>query len=270
MAAQSARDRKKMRMLDLESENDRLNKERLDLIKRNRYLEQKLKLYETENESLRKKLGIEPMKFDLKIQDDDQEDIELTKQNLKKVNDDILVEDYGSDDSSRSSDYYSSSSSVNTIESAELINVPLPKDQVLKTTKEGELIVTPEELSNDQINVEAKQPTKTLDKNKQETKICSLQQLTSFLMIMLATITLNSNQSSIINLLGLLNNIFSMNILQENEENNSSSSNNNKLKINPNTSKMDLEFSNCLSNLANQSQLNMLIQQCQKKVRLRM
>ncbi|XP_046919733.2 uncharacterized protein LOC124499800 [Dermatophagoides farinae] len=282
MAAQSARDRKKKKMMDLEKENNHLGKERNDLIKRNRYLEQKLKLYIEENDNLRKKLGIEPIKLEPEsddtmelfysyknshIDDDDDDDDKSIKDDDNDVDD--YDDDYvdGSDeDSYQSSDNYSSTSTANAFESAELINVPQPKVQVL-AEKDGKM-------------ENVRQPLVTIDKTigkqnhhqhqkslkEPQMKTCSLQQLTNFLMVLLATISLNSNNNSssnnnksnsqsitepIINLV-----LKQLSQIQLNNENY--------------LQEMDLEFSQCLSELAKQCQLNTLIQQYQRKhVRLR-
>lgn len=56
MAAQSARDRKKVKMMDLEIVNNGLKAKNDSLIKRNDFLEKRVKTLEKENESLRKSL----------------------------------------------------------------------------------------------------------------------------------------------------------------------------------------------------------------------
>ncbi|KPM06685.1 X-box-binding protein 1-like protein [Sarcoptes scabiei] len=123
MAAQSARDRKKIKMLDLESENDRLSRDRINLTRRNIYLEKKLRLYEIENEKLRQRLGLEPVKLELDISDLDEESISFPKlsletksqstkdvKNFLESEEEQIDDGVGSDDGSRcSSDDYSSS-----------------------------------------------------------------------------------------------------------------------------------------------------------------
>ncbi|XP_075678656.1 uncharacterized protein LOC113795544 [Dermatophagoides pteronyssinus] len=134
MAAQSARDRKKKKMMDLEKENNCLAKERMELMKRNRYLEQKLKLYMEENDNLRQKLGIEPIKLEPECDDTMDLYVPYDKSNSHDAfededDDDDDYDDDGSDEDGyqSSTDNYSSTSTANAFESAELINVPLPK-----------------------------------------------------------------------------------------------------------------------------------------------
>lgn len=57
MAAQSARDRKKMKMQDLEGDVHVLRRNNIELIKRNSYLEKRVRALEEQNQLLKKKLG---------------------------------------------------------------------------------------------------------------------------------------------------------------------------------------------------------------------
>ena len=270
MAAQSARDRKKKKMMDLEKENNCLAKERMELMKRNRYLVQKLKLYMEENDNLRQKLGIEPIKLEPEC--DDTMDLydPYDKSNSHDVfedddDDDDDYDDDGSDEDGyqSSTDNYSSTSTANAFESAELINVPLPKVQVL-AEKDGkmanvqqQLLVETIDKSTEKSNHQQKQRS---TKNPQ-TKTCSLQQLTNFLMVLLTTISLNSNNNNNNRSCSVMEPIINLVLKQLSQ-----------IKLNSENypQEMDLELSQCLSELAKQCQLNSLMKRYQRKhVRLR-